>query len=213
MVQSAPGGPGMLTVRPTVLSVKDALARGASLDQARVHRAGPLPERERRRLPSRSPSSSGILKAVRDALIPHQGRGILTANSGGRAWRAVPLVLALAMLAVVVFAGLLPDTGVVSASSNCTYGKCPAAQPFPLWAVGASIAVVVIALILALLLLRRSRRRPPTGGGEPPDGSAPTSPSEESTSPEEYGAGSPAPEEGEPTPPAQDEAPDLYPPS
>jgi hypothetical protein len=90
--------------------------------------------------------------------------------------RAVPLTLALAMLAVVVLAGLLPDTGVVSASSSCTYGKCPAAQPFPLWAVGASVGVVVLALILALLLLRRSRRRPPTGGASPPEGGSQTSP-------------------------------------
>ena len=81
-----------------------------------------------------------------------------------RLWRAVPLTLALAMLGVVVLAGILPDTGVVNAASNCSYGKCPASQPFPLWAVSASVAVVIIALILALLLLRRSRRRPPTGG-------------------------------------------------
>jgi len=75
------------------------------------------------------------------------------------------------MLAVVVLAGLLPDTGVVSASSNCTYGKCPAATPFPLWAVSAAVVVVVLALILALLLLRRNRRPPeaaPAEGEEAP---------------------------------------------
>ncbi len=76
-------------------------------------------------------------------------------------WRAVPLTLALAMLAVVVLAGLLPDTGVVSASSSCTYGKCPAAQPLSLWVVSISVIVVILALIAALLLLRRNRRRPP----------------------------------------------------
>jgi hypothetical protein len=65
------------------------------------------------------------------------------------------------MLAVVVIAGLLPDTGAVSASSNCTYGKCPAASPFPIWSVSAAAAIVVLALIIALLLLRRNRRRPP----------------------------------------------------
>ncbi len=80
-----------------------------------------------------------------------------------RLWRAVPLGLALAMLGVVVLAGLLPDTGLVSASSNCSYGKCPSSSSFPLWAVSASVAVVLIAIILALLLLRRSRRRPPSG--------------------------------------------------
>ena len=78
-----------------------------------------------------------------------------------RALRALPLTLALAMLAVVVIAGLLPDTGVVSATSNCTYGKCPAASPFPVWTVTAAAAIVVLALIVALLLLRRNRRRPP----------------------------------------------------
>jgi len=79
------------------------------------------------------------------------------------ALRAVPLTLALAMLAVVVLAGLLPNTGVVSATSNCTYGKCPATTPFPFWAVSAAVVVVVLALILALLLLRRRRARPPAG--------------------------------------------------
>jgi hypothetical protein len=75
----------------------------------------------------------------------------------------VPLTLGLGMLGVVVAAGLTPNTGVVRAASNCTYGQCVAAQPFPLWAVAASVAVVVVALLLALLLLRR-RRRP----GQPP---------------------------------------------
>ena len=91
-------------------------------------------------------------------------------------WRAVPLTLALAMLGVVVLAWILPDTGVVNAASNCSYGKCPASQPFPLWAVSASVAVVIIALILALLLLRRSRRRPPTGGTAAPAETAENSP-------------------------------------
>lgn len=72
------------------------------------------------------------------------------------------------MLAVVVLAGLLPNTGVVSASSNCTYGKCPASTSFPLWAVSAAAVIVVIALILALLLLRRSRRRPPSATSAAP---------------------------------------------
>ena len=71
------------------------------------------------------------------------------------------------MLAVVVLAGLLPDTGVVSASSNCTYGSCPASSSFPIWTVSAAVAIVVLALIVALLLLRRSRRRPPSGESSP----------------------------------------------
>ncbi len=75
----------------------------------------------------------------------------------------VPLSLGLGMLGVVVAAGLSPNTGVVRAAANCTYGQCPASQTFPLWAVATSLAAVVVALLLALLLLRR-RRRP----GQPP---------------------------------------------
>ncbi len=76
----------------------------------------------------------------------------------------VPLSLGLGMLGVVVAAGLSPNTGVVRAASNCTYGQCVASQPpFPLWAVAVSVAAVVVALLLTLLLLRR-RRRP----GQPP---------------------------------------------
>lgn len=69
------------------------------------------------------------------------------------------------MLAVVVVAGLLPDTGVVGAAANCTYGKCPASQPFPVWAVATGVVIVIVALLAAALFLRRSRRRPPTQTG------------------------------------------------
>jgi len=75
----------------------------------------------------------------------------------------VHLSLGLGMLGVVVAAGLTPNTGVVQASSNCTYGHCTSSASFPYWLVGASVAAVVVALLLTLLLLRR-RRRP----GEPP---------------------------------------------
>jgi len=98
-------------------------------------------------------------------------------NRRGRA--LVHLSLGLGMLAVVVAAGLTPNTGVVQATSNCTYGQCPStSSPFPLWAVGASVAAVVVALLLAFLILRR-RRRPgqppsewegPQGAGAPPSG-------------------------------------------
>lgn len=86
-----------------------------------------------------------------------------------RAMRSIPLTLALAMLAIVVLAGLLPNSGVVSASSNCSYGKCPSSSPFPLWAVSTAAVIAVLAVIVALLLLRRrSGRRPP----KEPDGAA-----------------------------------------
>jgi MYXO-CTERM domain-containing protein len=70
------------------------------------------------------------------------------------------------MLAIVIAAGLTPESGIVRASSNCTYGNCPASTPFPVWAVATTIAVVVLALLLALLLLRR-RRRPPAAQAPP----------------------------------------------
>jgi hypothetical protein len=72
------------------------------------------------------------------------------------------------MLSIVILAGLVPVSGVVSASSNCTYGNCPASSPFPIWAVSAAVVVVLLALILALLMLRRSRRRPPPATAVPP---------------------------------------------
>ncbi len=88
--------------------------------------------------------------------------------------RLLPLGLALGLLAVVVLAGLLPntDTGIVSAST-CTYGNCPSSSPFPLWAVSAAAVIVVLAIILALLLLRRGRRRPPPAEVAPAATTAP----------------------------------------
>lgn len=86
-----------------------------------------------------------------------------------RAMRSIPLTLALAMLAIVVLAGLLPNSGVVSASSNCSYGKCPSSSPFPLWAVSTAAVIAVLAVIVALLLLRRRGGRQPP---KEPDGAA-----------------------------------------
>ena len=106
--------------------------------------------------------------------------------------RVVPLGLALALIAIVVLAGVLPGTGIVSASSNCSYGTCPASSPFPYWAIGAAAAVVVVALLAALLLLRR--RRPPTGT---------SGPTQDGTSPE----GAPEPGGDSGTPSTWDETP------
>lgn len=110
-------------------------------------------------------------------------------RANGRRWsRAVPTGLAVAMLAVVVLAGLLPDTGAVAAASNCTYGSCPASQPFPIWAIGASVAAVLLALVIALLLLRRARRPPPpesTPAAEGPEESPPEAVPTEAA-PDEY---------------------------
>ena len=111
-------------------------------------------------------------------------------RDNGRRWsRAVPTGLAVAMLAVVVLAGLLPDTGAVAAASNCTYGSCPASQPFPVWAIGASIAAVLLALVIALLLFRRARRPPPPDSTPSEEG--PTEAPTEDVPPEEGPADAP----------------------
>jgi ABC-type transport system involved in cytochrome c biogenesis permease subunit len=70
----------------------------------------------------------------------------------------VPFSLAVALLAIVVIAGLAPNATRGSVESSCTYGQCPASQAFPVWAVTTALAVVVVALLLALLFLRRRRR-------------------------------------------------------
>jgi hypothetical protein len=75
--------------------------------------------------------------------------------------RMVPLSLALAMLAIIVAAGLTPNANAVQAQSNCTYSQCVASTPFPIWVVAGAVVAVVIALLAALLLLRRRRREPP----------------------------------------------------
>jgi len=81
--------------------------------------------------------------------------------------RTVPLGLAVGLLALVVLAGLMPNTGVVSASSNCSYGQCPSSSSFPVWEVSAAAILAVLALIVGLLLLRRRRRQPPQGDAGP----------------------------------------------
>ena len=107
-------------------------------------------------------------------------------SSNARTGRIVPIALGVAMVAIIVAAGLAPNTGAIPAQSNCQYGSCPASTPFPWWAVAAIVIVVVAALAAALILLRR--RRPPTGTGAPPAGSTGPSP--------RTGAGTP------PSPPA-----------
>jgi hypothetical protein len=90
--------------------------------------------------------------------------------------RIVPLVLGLGMLAVVVAAGLSPNTGVVAAASNCTYGQCPSSgNSVPTWEIATIGAVIVLALLAGLFILMRRRRRPPTTAA-PAGGQGPTPP-------------------------------------
>ena len=90
--------------------------------------------------------------------------GLMSSNS--RAGRLVPIALGVAMIAIIVAAGLAPNTGAVPAQSNCQYGSCPSNAAFPWWLVALIVVVVVAALAAALVLLRR--RRPPTGTGAGP---------------------------------------------
>jgi hypothetical protein len=81
--------------------------------------------------------------------------------------RIVPVVLGLAMLAVVVAAGLSPNTGVVQAQTNQPYPPTPSSSSIsPYVYLGIAALVIVAGLLLALFLLRR--RRPPAAGAPPP---------------------------------------------
>ncbi len=83
-----------------------------------------------------------------------------TTRSAGR---IVPIALGVAMVAIIVAAGLTPNTGAVPAQSNCPYGQCVAGTNLPWWVVGVIAIVIVAALAAALVLLRR-RRTPPASG-------------------------------------------------
>ncbi|MGC2789873.1 MAG: hypothetical protein WA547_07455, partial [Thermoplasmata archaeon] len=79
--------------------------------------------------------------------------------------RIVPVGLGLAMLAVIVAAGLSPGTGAVPAQSNCQYNQCVAGTGLPWWVFAAIAIIIVAALAAALVLLRRRRTPPPTSTG------------------------------------------------
>jgi len=85
----------------------------------------------------------------------------MTSNNRNR--RVVPVALGVVLLAIVVAAGLAPNTGAVSAQGNCEYGQCVANTGIQWWVLAAIVIVVVAALGAALVLLRR-RRSPPRSG-------------------------------------------------
>jgi len=74
--------------------------------------------------------------------------------------RIVPLALGIAMLAVVLTAGLFPNAGTVQAQSSCPYGGCTTSSSVPVWEYVSILVVIAVAAILALLFIMR-RRRPP----------------------------------------------------
>ena len=95
--------------------------------------------------------------------------------------RTVPAVLAAAMLATVIGAGLSPVSRAVPGDANCPYGNCPATGGTN-GSLGWEILLVVLVLIavaLAVVLYRmRSRGAEPEGpmtpwaGGGPPGGAS-----------------------------------------
>ena len=88
-----------------------------------------------------------------------------------RGSRIVPLTLGIAMLAVVLTAGLFPNAGTVQAQSSCPYGGCTTASSVPVWEYVSILVIVAVAAIIALMFIMR-RRRPPRGTGTPPTAAA-----------------------------------------
>jgi hypothetical protein len=94
----------------------------------------------------------------------------------------VPILLAIAMLAVVAAAALGPATGTVSAANSCPYGTCPSNGPGALtWAIGGLLAAIILLIAIAIIFQRRRAGRPPPPGGVsgwegPADAGGPESP-------------------------------------
>ena len=82
-----------------------------------------------------------------------------------RTARIVPVAIGLAMVAVIVAAGLSPQTGAVPAQGNCEYNQCVAGTGLQWWVFAAIAILIVAALAAALVLLRRRRPPPPAAAG------------------------------------------------
>lgn len=94
----------------------------------------------------------------------------------------MPIALGIAMLGVIVAAGLFPNAGTVSAQSSCPYGGCTTSSAIPTWELVSILVVIAAAAIAAALLLMRRRRAPPAQPpvqawkGGPPAGAGPAGP-------------------------------------
>jgi hypothetical protein len=66
------------------------------------------------------------------------------------------------MLAVVLAAGLFPNTGTVRADTSCPYGGCTTTSTIPTWELVSILVLIAAGAIAAALFLMR-RRRPPPG--------------------------------------------------
>jgi hypothetical protein len=106
-----------------------------------------------------------------------------------RVSRTIPVALGLAMLAVVVAAGLFPNAGTVQAQSTCPYGGCTTSSSLPTWELVSILVVIAAGVIAAALFLMRRRRRPPAPAVRPWQETPPA------------GAGPAAAAPGGPTPP------------
>ena len=88
-----------------------------------------------------------------------------------RGSRIIPLTLGIAMLAVVLVAGLFPNAGTVQAQASCPYGGCSTPSSVPVWEYVSIIVLIAVAAIVALLFIMR-RRRPPSATTTPAAGAA-----------------------------------------
>jgi len=89
-----------------------------------------------------------------------------------RGSRIIPLTLGIAMLAVVLVAGLFPNAGTVQAQSSCPYGGCTTSSSVPVWEYVSIFVIIAVGAIVALLFIMR-RRRPPRATTVAPAAGAP----------------------------------------
>jgi len=113
---------------------------------------------------------------------------------GYKGSRVIPLILGIAMLGVVLAAGLFPNAGTVQAQSSCAYPPCPSTSSVPVWEYVSILVIVALAAIVALLFIMRRRRPPRAAPGAPPAAAG--------------GAAAVPPSAGGPSPPAM--APPPY---
>jgi len=111
--------------------------------------------------------------------------------------RIVPLALGVAMLAVVLVAGLFPNAGTVQAQSSCPYGGCSTPSTVPVWEYVSILVIVALAAIVALLFVMR-RRRPPRAAPSAPAAAAGGAPAPLAP----WAEGPPPPPSGAPAAPA-----------
>lgn len=81
--------------------------------------------------------------------------------------RIVPIVLGVAMLAVILAAALTPNVGVVQALTPAQYGQPASTSGTSIYVYLGIVALLIVAALIAALLLVRRRRKPPATGTQP----------------------------------------------